>query len=208
MRIIHTKHAEDLHTTLEGLLLDILQDRPERTIQIGIPGGRSATYLITALARLERELLSRIRLILVDERLEGQTNRDTLLDSGLQSLIEEGLFDKTQLVDTRDYDGSAFDAVFLGVGEDGHVASLFPPVRYSQEPPTSIIEDSPKPPPRRVTITYSGFLQESSQALYVLLFIGKAKREALERLRGPQKEEIPAGFFASRFSRCIVITDE
>jgi 6-phosphogluconolactonase len=44
------------------------------------------------------------------------------------------------------------DWVFLGMGEDGHVASLFP----GAEPRPGIYYDviGPKPPPRRITVSY------------------------------------------------------
>jgi 6-phosphogluconolactonase len=47
-----------------------------------------------------------------------------------------------------------FDVLMLGVGEDGHVASLFPdhPV-LNAAGTTSAVHDSPKPPPTRVTLT-------------------------------------------------------
>ena len=42
----------------------------------------------------------------------------------------------------------------LGVGEDGHVASVFPehPVGYETRP-VSAVRGSPKPPPVRITLT-------------------------------------------------------
>ncbi len=47
-----------------------------------------------------------------------------------------------------------FDVLLLGVGEDGHVASVFPehPVAYETRP-VSAVRGSPKPPPVRVTLT-------------------------------------------------------
>jgi 6-phosphogluconolactonase len=47
-----------------------------------------------------------------------------------------------------------FDVVLLGVGEDGHVASVFPehPVTYETRPCTAV-RGSPKPPPVRLTLT-------------------------------------------------------
>jgi 6-phosphogluconolactonase len=54
-------------------------------------------------------------------------------------------------------DGGAlprFDLVLLGVGEDGHVASVFPGHPSSAEPgPVCAVRDSPKPPPLRTTLT-------------------------------------------------------
>ncbi|MBU2665816.1 6-phosphogluconolactonase [Actinoplanes bogorensis] len=48
-----------------------------------------------------------------------------------------------------------FDVLMLGVGEDGHVASLFPgyPELALTEGTTSAVHDSPKPPPTRITLT-------------------------------------------------------
>jgi 6-phosphogluconolactonase len=47
-----------------------------------------------------------------------------------------------------------FDVLLLGIGEDGHVASVFPehPVTYETRP-VSAVRGSPKPPPVRITLT-------------------------------------------------------
>jgi len=47
-----------------------------------------------------------------------------------------------------------FDVLLLGVGEDGHVASVFPghPVVHETRP-VSAVRGSPKPPPTRITLT-------------------------------------------------------
>jgi 6-phosphogluconolactonase len=49
------------------------------------------------------------------------------------------------------------DLIFLGIGEDGHVASLFPnaPAEIANcTAPFLAVENSPKPPPNRVTLSY------------------------------------------------------
>lgn len=48
-----------------------------------------------------------------------------------------------------------FDVCFLGVGEDGHVASLFPghPAESERDHPVVAVTASPKPPPSRITLT-------------------------------------------------------
>lgn len=50
------------------------------------------------------------------------------------------------------------DLIFLGMGEDGHVASLFPDATFQKMDsvvPFLVIENSPKPPPRRISLSYS-----------------------------------------------------
>lgn len=49
-----------------------------------------------------------------------------------------------------------FDVVLLGVGDDGHVASLFPGhPALTATGTTAAVLDSPKPPPARVTLTFA-----------------------------------------------------
>jgi 6-phosphogluconolactonase len=49
------------------------------------------------------------------------------------------------------------DLIFLGLGEDGHVASLFPNAgREVWDYPAMYlaVENSPKPPPRRISLSF------------------------------------------------------
>jgi hypothetical protein len=70
------------------------------------------------------------------------------------------------------------DLVFLGMGEDGHVASLFPgapdAVVHSREPVLDVI--GPKPPPQRLTL---GFTVLAAAREVWVLASGAGKEEAL-----------------------------
>ncbi|MGP8020018.1 MAG: 6-phosphogluconolactonase [Limisphaerales bacterium] len=71
------------------------------------------------------------------------------------------------------------DLVFLGMGEDGHVASLFPdaPAEVVNHPgPCLLIENSPKPPPRRVSLSYAAIA--AARQVWVLIS-GAGKEQAL-----------------------------
>jgi 6-phosphogluconolactonase len=73
------------------------------------------------------------------------------------------------------------DIIHLGLGEDGHTASLFPGSDALEEAQALVraIHDAPKPPPDRLTLT----LPVLNAARAVLFMVqGAAKREALARV--------------------------
>jgi 6-phosphogluconolactonase len=68
------------------------------------------------------------------------------------------------------------DLVLLGVGEEGHVCSLFPGSRALDERSRWVlpVEDAPKPPPRRLTLTLP--VLDAARAICVAAFgMTKAK---------------------------------
>ena len=74
----------------------------------------------------------------------------------------------------------AFDVMVLGVGPDGHVASLFPdhPAAATRGRPTVAVHDSPKPPPDRVSLTRERL--EGSRQVWFLVS-GGDKADAVRR---------------------------
>jgi 6-phosphogluconolactonase len=77
----------------------------------------------------------------------------------------------------RHFDGG-LDVLLLGLGEDGHSASLFPGRHWPLER-VHAVDASPKPPPGRMTLGL-GLLAATPQA--ILVAAGAAKAPALRRL--------------------------
>ncbi len=77
----------------------------------------------------------------------------------------------------------AFDLVLLGLGEDGHTASLFPDQDWSEsaESPAALaVFNAPKPPPERISLS-ARRLSHTRAALF--LVDGEGKRQALAAWR-------------------------
>ena len=80
----------------------------------------------------------------------------------------------------RTHGSGAFEVVMLGVGPDGHVASLFPghPALEVDDEIAVPVADSPKPPPERVSLTFPALNRTRATWLVVS---GAEKADAVAR---------------------------
>jgi 6-phosphogluconolactonase len=211
MKTIHVP-CQDAFSAMVTEDLIALATHKEGLLYIALPGGRSAASVIKAVLNTG-PIARRIYLYLVDERLEGERNETTLREAGLQKAFDEGWMEESQLIiptPGKTLSEQSFDRVYLGIGEDGHFASLFPGTFTTEaQDQVILITDSPKDPPRRATLSFGGFATLASKAKVFLLFFGESKRDPLKRMLhtsdGPLL--LPAAYFKELGFDCTVITD-
>lgn len=93
----------------------------------------------------------------------------------------------------RELGAGSFDLLLLGLGPDGHIASLFPgyPQLTVDDRIAVTVENSPKPPPERITLTY-GALNRTQALWFVVTGQGKAEAVARSLSAGTSISESPA----------------
>lgn len=86
-----------------------------------------------------------------------------------------------------------FDLILLGMGADGHTASLFPGRSLLSETErwAAPVFDSPKPPPERITLTLP-VINNARQVLFVVA--GESKADTIQKVlnSNPMQDALPA----------------
>ena len=100
-----------------------------------------------------------------------------------------------------------FDIMFLGVGPDGHIASLFPEQDGYHDGPKTVVavRNAPKPPPLRLSLTLPAV--NSAQRIWMVL-AGAEKASALGlALAGAGEDEVPVAGVRGR-RRTVFFVDQ
>jgi 6-phosphogluconolactonase len=98
------------------------------------------------------------------------------------------------------------DLIVLGIGPDGHVASLFggaPTLDAGAQAICLPVHDSPKPPPERITLSLA-MLRTARRCL--LLATGASKADAIAAALAEPSHHVPASLL--RRERLTVIVDD
>ncbi len=192
-----------------------LEERPSP--RLGIAGGSVVKVLPLLKERLSPSLWRAVKLTWVDERVvpvssndsnRGAIERSGVLEGGPSVVLAMVLDSEDGAAACARFDrefmrsfGGGLDVALLGMGEDGHVASLFPGhALLDAGGLVAHLEDSPKPPPARVTLTLPVLSKLETKRLVVAM--GEGKRAALERLRGGDRT-LPI----ARLGALTVVTD-
>lgn len=98
------------------------------------------------------------------------------------------------------------DLIVLGIGPDGHIASLFPGSSALDAGDDVLclgVRDSPKPPPERITLSLA-VLRAARRCL--LLATGASKADAIDATLAEPSRRVPASLL--RRERLTVIVDD
>lgn len=213
---------------LAGWFLELAKTKSH--INLALPGGRSVLGLLEAITvpgLISGEVWRKLHFFMVDERLvpirDPQSNFSVLRQALFDEILGRDLILEAQVhpfhYDAQAKDlglgaygeelrrfGGCFDVVVLGVGEDGHVAALFPghPALEARGLFVSF-NDSPKPPAGRMSATRALI----AKAQFGLgLCIGEGKKGALKNYVNPTGvEELCPAKILDRLPTAAMLTD-
>lgn len=231
MNTQHFNTRLELAHTVATQFLDWALSQPDIPRYTAISGGRVAETFFSELAGLALKrhvLLKQIHFFWADERcvppnhLESNYHRaKELLFEPLNISIDHihrvfGEFSpvqaanlankKIEQVVPKNKNGfPELDLILLGMGEDGHTASLFPGVTIEKTESAVYlpVQAAPKPPSTRVTLSYSAIC--AAKNIWVLIS-GKEKEKALKNSLAPGSKT-PLGKILNRRKDTLIFTD-
>ena len=198
-------------------IIENLIDKENKAfVTIGLTGGSLIKLLSNGVIKHKERFLnysSKLKFIFGDERFVPFTSED----STYKAYVENNFFENLNIPNenvyaikadaenvekcAEDYENrikpllnsnNGFDILILGHGPDGHICSLFPNHRLFTDRQTKIvvpIDDSPKPPPERVTLT----LDVVNQSSFILFCsYGESKATIIKQIVLDKDETLPA----------------
>jgi 6-phosphogluconolactonase len=186
---------------LARALREALAARPR--VSFALSGGSTPVPIYRALAGLTDIAWARVDFYFADERCVPPEHPDSNYRLAREAMLAPLNAADAQVfrmegertdrdAAARDYEARlppVLDVVLLGLGEDGHTASLFPghPALEERTRRVLAIANSPKPPPERLTLTLPALL--SARAVLGVT-AGAGKRDAVRRMLAG--EDLPA----------------
>ena len=179
---------------------------------LALSGGRTPRATYTQLG----PLLPRwdgVHVWFADERCVGPQDPDSNARLVRETLVAPGAVvhrmqgelgaDDAARAYERELGDVVLDAVLLGLGEDGHTASLFPGnVALDADGRVAGVHDAPKPPPDRVTLTRATLDGARNR---ILLVTGAGKAQALAGTLGDPSTAVPGSLL--RRDGLVVLAD-
>jgi 6-phosphogluconolactonase len=216
--------ADELARAAASAWLDEIEsaNRAGKTHCVALSGGRIAQKFFAATveqAKVRKIPFERVRFFWADERCVPPTNPECNFKLASELLFTPLKIPASQIhrirgedspevavknaelelrcVAGKDAGAPRLDLIFLGMGEDGHVASLFPD-KTEGTISTEIfcaVKNSPKPPPNRISLSYAAIA--AAKNVWVLVS-GAGKEAALRESLSPSGKTPLARVIQSR----------
>lgn len=214
-RLLFTPDAEHAAQTTAALIDEFIETRLHETgqVHIALAGGTTPRRAYELLAELRADWAG-VHLWFGDERMVPLENIDANAwmvhsalaspahipatqvhtiptDLGPRSACDAYVAELRCLLPADSAGMPVLDIAVLGLGEDGHTASLFPgsPVLRAAGPVCAVVEDAPKPPPVRITMTIDML---NTARTRIVLATGVGKADAVAAALDERDPRIPA----------------
>lgn len=194
---------------------------------VALSGGSTPNAIYAALEKMGKTTdWSKVHLFWGDERSvppdHADNNYRTAMEAGLKNLpipkrqIHRMIAEKDIEIEAQKYETAikregiepnSFDLVMLGVGEDGHVASLFPDTEALRETKRWVVANEvPQKKTIRMTITYPCIQAAKKVVIYAM---GKTKQRIVSKiLHSPPDPKWPASQIGSDSHPVLWIVDK
>ena len=181
-------------------------------VHVALTGGSSPLRAYELLGPMVGDW-SPVHLWYGDERCVPPDHEDSNHGQAVQHLEAEAATWHRMPGELGPYEGAAqygaelgdtdLDVLLLGLGPDGHIASLFPGHPLLDAEGVALgLEDSPKPPPERITLTLPKL---NASRRIVLLVTGEGKAEALAKAVADPSRDTPGSLLER--SKLLVLAD-
>lgn len=167
--------------------------------------------MISAIIRYTTELFFCLQLPIVPSHVHSINDSLTAEEAASEYEFVIRQLVRTRVVNVSDVsDCPKFDLILLGMGPDGHVASLFPNHSVLEEKNewVTFITTSPKPPPERITFTLP-VINCAANVVVVATGGGKAEaaRLAIDDDVGPEGHVLPARMIQPAVGKLVWFLD-
>ena len=212
LEIIKEVSHEDTSLKLLELIKQNISN--SSTASIGLSGGNTPKYLYKHLAKEPLDTILKIwtiddRHVTLDDKNSNQKMINEIFGESEHKILEIAYCDDPSEWAKRYNDLvlreiNNFDIAILGVGDDGHIASLFPNSTAEESNVYGFIENEVNIISKwRMTATFE--LLKSIQNVY-LLITGPAKKEIIEKIG--TSENLPVNKLINMREKTILLTDQ
>ena len=208
---------EKTHEECSKLLLELIsqQINESEKISIGLSGGNTPQLFYELFAK-KFQKYDNISLWTVDERhiktsenISNQNMINSIFNDSKLDVIEY-VYDKDPHVSAENYTNKViekidkFDIAVLGVGDDGHIASLFPDSKALNSNKKGFVENEVNILTKwRITSTYKLLTDVD----YLYLFVtGENKKEIIQKIGN--EDDLPVNKLISLRKKTILLTDQ